>query len=334
MMHLQKNLLTLISTTKSIKRLIQRLIPAALLVCSISSNVAAQERGTLVEVRKLTPESVAEIAQANPPEITLATRFATLQAQAPPPTGTMKIPYGVAVDQKGNIYVANLSGAVNIYNSSHKLINTITNGVNGPVAVCIGYNGAIYVANNASSSITVYSSSLQLMQTITDPALSSPLGMYVDGDGNIFVIDGQSTVHMYLDNGSPVGTTSLPGASAVGPIGNGYGVYVPNYIYLQNSGEAIRYGMFATGFMDGPTNATATGATQDPTTNLVYWTDEAQMTLSVQTVGGNVTAVGMTTPGFGIAVDPVRKKLFIAEPTINKVGIYSATSLAHIGAIN
>jgi len=320
---------------KSLKQLVESLIPAALLlVCGMPSNLAAADPKTFsMEVHKLTANPGVEKEQSST-ETSLATRLSSLQAQVPPPTSAMKTPYGVAVDQAGNIYVANLSGAVNIYNSSHKLINTITNGVSAPVAVCIGYYGTIYVANNGTSQITVYTSKLQLTKTISDPAMQSPLGMYVDGDGNIFVLDGQGTVHMYLDDGTPVGTTSLTGASAVGPIGNGYGVYVPNDIYIQNSGEAIRYGMFATGFLDGPTNATATGATQDPTTSFVYWTDEAQMTLSLASVGGNVTAVGMTTPGFGIAVDPARKRLFIAEPLINKVGIYNATTLASIGVIN
>jgi sugar lactone lactonase YvrE len=148
----------------------------------------------------------------------------------------LRDPYGVAVDAKGNIYVANVanfesgpsgSGSITIYrsgsNGNVKPIGTIAGpdtGLHDPVGVAVDCSGNIYVANyeggpSESGSVTVYKpgsdGDAKPERTITgvDSGIRQPYGVALDSDRNIYVAN-------YTGGESRTGSVAVYGADANG----------------------------------------------------------------------------------------------------------------------
>lgn len=117
----------------------------------------------------------------------------------------MNGPTGLAVDAKGNLYVANFySNQIQVYGPTHALVKskTITTNIAGPVAVALDPAGYVWVANFSSNAITEYAST-EYLQTITNGSIYSPTSLSVDGLGDLWVVNGASTL-VAVDKGQSV----------------------------------------------------------------------------------------------------------------------------------
>ncbi len=252
---------------------------------------------------------------------------------------TLNYHYGLAVDTAGNIYVANLFGNnVTVYNKSLTLIGTITQGMSFPAAVAVAFGGNIYVANNGGNNITIYNPQYEQIGTITDPTLVNPASMYIDGDNNIWVLDALATVHLYLDNGTPISRQALSGGTAIGPWGSNVSVWgAPSangtVEYVQNAGEAVHGGVAFP--LEYPESPVAGGEAQDAQGNQYVTAPESNAVEFFTANGGGFGTI-LTTPGpgYGIAVDPLNNRIYVALTTLNKIYSYSLTTHNHLGTIH
>ncbi len=119
-------------------------------------------------------------------------------------------PWGIAVDSKGNIYVASYDsggrGAISVYragsNSNGDAVPTATiagrrTGLDNPFGIALDSSGKIYVANfiggRGTGSVTVYpadsNGNVAPIATIigADTGLDNPSGIAVDSSGKIYV---------------------------------------------------------------------------------------------------------------------------------------------------
>src|SRR5258707_1500476 len=87
--------------------------------------------------------------------------FLTLAASQSWAATPLNGPLGLALDSKGNLYVANsLNDQILVYNPNYvqQTKKTITAGVSNPYGVAFDSKSNLYVANHGNSSVTVYDS--------------------------------------------------------------------------------------------------------------------------------------------------------------------------------
>jgi hypothetical protein len=83
-------------------------------------------------------------------------------------------PFGLALDSKGNLYVANFQvGQVLVYNPSYQQIpsKTVTNALRAPTGVA--FNGNLFVSDESYNTVNEYSPSHTLLQQLTAPTASA-----------------------------------------------------------------------------------------------------------------------------------------------------------------
>ena len=108
---------------------------------------------------------------------------------------SMSSPEGIVFDSSGNCYVEDTgAGAIYKYNSSGVYQGTIISGLNHPLGISIDPSNNLYIATYVysspyTSSVTKYSTSGTLLQTISNTNMDESDGVTVDGSGNIYVLN-------------------------------------------------------------------------------------------------------------------------------------------------
>ena len=99
-------------------------------------------------------------------------------------------PRGLALDGKGNLYVANQSGnKVLIFSPTYALTKTITAGIDKPTGVALDNQGNIYVANEGNNTVTQYGpGGLQNKGGTLVNGIVNPQAIAIDGINNSFVL--------------------------------------------------------------------------------------------------------------------------------------------------
>lgn len=249
-------------------------------------------------------------------------------AEADAKHGTLNTPYGLAVDTAGRIYVTNLNGGnVTIYDKNLKLAATISSGLSTPAAVGVAFGGNIYVANASSTTVSVYNSSLVQTGSLTDSTMNGPYSMYVDGNNDIWVLDSTGTTHLFLDNGTPA-IAQTWGGSAIGPRGSWVTLWNTNYggtpgILAGNVGEDLHDSSIFQ-VLIGPYTPSAGGVAQDAL-GQQYVTDTPNNQVEVWSSDGTTILAFIPTAArpYGIAVDSINQRMYVALATVNEVAVYS-----------
>jgi hypothetical protein len=140
-------------------------------------------------------------------------------------------PIVVAVDQSGNVWVANYGSAnVTKLSSAGATLGTYSVGTN-PYGVAVDQSGNVWVTNSGSSSVTKLSSAGATLGTYS--VGSSPVGVAVDQSGNVWVANnGSSSVTKLSSAGATLGTYS------VGTSPNGVAVDQSGNVWVANNGSA------------------------------------------------------------------------------------------------
>jgi DNA-binding beta-propeller fold protein YncE len=122
-------------------------------------------------------------------------------------------PYGLAVDKKGTIYVADNCGGNDVeeYPKGSTTIKTkITDGISNPLGLAIDKSGTLY-ASNYPASITEYAyGTTTPIKTISGSPMEDPFGLALDAKGNLYIADfGASAVFELPAGGSSVTNLNL-----------------------------------------------------------------------------------------------------------------------------
>jgi len=173
-----------------------------------------------------------------------------------PDTG-LNNPFGIAVDSRGKIYVANFfggvgSGSVTVYSAGSNgnarpvaMIIGADTALDNPSGIAIDSAGKIYVANRGggrtnASSITVYaagsSGNIRPIATIAGPdtGLDDPC-IAVDSNGKIYAGNSNDSITVYLPGRHG---NVKPTATIIGPDhGDETGLSQPNGIALDSKGN-------------------------------------------------------------------------------------------------
>ena len=103
----------------------------------------------------------------------------------------LNLPYGVAVDSGGNLYIADTGhNAIQEWVAATQQLTTlVSTGLNAPHGVAVDGQGNVYIADAYSNSIKQWSPATQQVITLVSSSLNFPLGVAVDGQGNVYIAD-------------------------------------------------------------------------------------------------------------------------------------------------
>ena len=243
-------------------------------------------------------------------------------------------PSALAVDAKGNLWVAN-QGANNIlkFNVNYVLQPkaTITAGINAPTGIALDPLGNLWVVDSVNGEVTEYANGVQnTAATITDEIVS-PAGLAIDGLGNIWVANAFSNVTVYAENapfaahaslirtftpGTPVYSIAIVGGSlAWGSLS-------------QASLTAIESELVRTPSTLAIANSKTTLALAGGAKGLVYMAN-IDGTISVYTPATNATTqfLNLGAVPTGIVVDKARGRVYISNGAANTISVYSTTGV-------
>ena len=250
-------------------------------------------------------------------------------------TKPLSYPRGLAVDAKGNLYVANSGGNdILVYNINYVQTpsKTITQGISNPSGVAFDAQGNLWVSNygtsngGANGSISEYIDGKQNTAASITNGILGPGALAVDGLGDVWVQNDNVNVIVYSQFGEVVKTIAPPGGPFV------FGLTI-------SKGWASMGGNNATSFFhtspflageEGPyyaaggdnngialasdANSNVYAGNSDGTINIMY--------LNQDGIGPFLNLAFETT---GLAVDSVHGRLYVANYNANQILVYSTS---------
>jgi DNA-binding beta-propeller fold protein YncE len=115
---------------------------------------------------------------------------------APVPVTTLvssglSLPFGVAADDAGNVYIADRSNnAIKKWTAASNTVTTlVSSGLTSPFGVAVDGAGNVYIADTSHSAIKKWTAASDTVTTLVSSGLFLPFGVAVDGAGNVYIAD-------------------------------------------------------------------------------------------------------------------------------------------------
>ncbi len=167
--------------------------PAATIAAGVNDPVA------------LAVDSAMPISSSSTPRRTTVTEYASPYTGAPVTISKgLNAPNSLALDTRGNLFVANLNSTPNSvveflppFSNATAPVATITNGVNeqGSIAVM---SSNLFVPNQGANTVTEYAAPYNGTPVTINGGQSQPVALAVDSSGNLYVANyGNNTVTVY-----------------------------------------------------------------------------------------------------------------------------------------
>lgn len=260
-------------------------------------------------------------------------------------TPTLEFPRGLAVDSKGNLYVANSAGNnILVYSPGYTLqkSKTITAGITTPWGVAFDPIGDLWVANNGSNSITEYNAGTQYTSTAISKGILSPEALVFDSAGNLWVQNNATYLTVY-ESANPYGApvsllqTITPGGTIYGlAFGAGaLSIGTLSKVLINAEGSALIAGLLNpiplssnTGFaMACDASGRIYVGNLDNSVTLVTpaQVSDGQGSIMVRTF------LQLPFAPSGIAIDNARGRIYFSDYNDNSISVYStAGALLHV----
>jgi sugar lactone lactonase YvrE len=254
--------------------------------------------------------------------------------------GLLQSPNGLAVDAKGNLLVANYAaGNILVFGPDYKQISnrTITQGISFPISVALDSFGSLWVLNVGTSSVTHYTHGVQdTGDTITN-GVSSPHSMTVDGLGDVYVQNGDANITVYApaSASAPASTlaeTFVP-TNCTECIGTILASAQALYWTKGNGGDEVRVAPTGQGLVTDNFNGSSIGLTfasamgADGAGSVYVGTIDNSVYLVDPSGKSKLFIANLGFEPFGIAVDSVRKRVYISNQEAGQIVVYSTAGV-------
>ena len=148
----------------------------------------------------------------------------------------LKAPHGVAVDEFGNVYIADTSdNAVKEWNAGTQQVTAlVSSGLSAPSAVAVDAHGNVYIADKKNNAIKEWNITTGQVTPLVATGLRGPAGVAVDAQGNIYFSNtGDDQIKVWEAATQQVSTLLSGGLHAP----RGVAVDAQANIYVADSGD-------------------------------------------------------------------------------------------------
>jgi streptogramin lyase len=250
-------------------------------------------------------------------------------------------PGGVAVDESGNVYVADTSNnrvlMETLSNGSYTQ-STIVSGLGAPNAVAVDSAGNVYISDRANSRVLKETlSNGSYTQSTVVSGLITPSGVAVDASGDLYVVDEGSNQVFKETLSAGVYTQSVVANGLTAPLG--VAVDVAGNVYVSESGEVLKETLAAGAYTQSTLASglsTPYGVAVDGSGNVYIAAQSSNQVFKETLASGSYTqsvvpTIGLSSPR-GIAVD-LNGDLYITNAGTGQVIEESVTN-GNLGSVN